>query len=231
MKIYKKIVIDMTTDEVMLEDSFEYSGELAYCGGGGESSVDKEYNRRMATIYEKQQSMADYYFNYAKGLPEEYETAQIKANIGLMPQQIGLEKARIGYETDRMDYGRKELEYSLKGLQYQQEGREQASEWYNNMKPVQAQYMKQATDGIDIGRRSSEAIAGVEHQFGKMLPELERNLSRRSLKMGSSDLRQMAINKATAKAGASTRARTMAEEEQFNRLGQASGLQFRRPTI
>jgi len=231
MKIYKKIVINIATDEVLSEDSFEYTDEIALCGGGSESSVDKDYNRRMADIAEKQQKMADYYFEQYKGLPQEYETAQIKANIGLMPEQIGLERAKMSYETKKMGYGEKELEYGLEGLKYQTEGLEQAEEWYRGMKPVQEQYMQQATSGIDIGKRRSEAVAGVEHQFGQALPQYERSLSRRGLKMGSSDLRQMAINKAITKAGASTRAGTIAEAEQFDRLGSAASLQFRRPGL
>jgi hypothetical protein len=42
MKIYTKLVIDMTTDEILEEESFEYSGPVAQCGGsggGGGSSV------------------------------------------------------------------------------------------------------------------------------------------------------------------------------------------------
>ena len=231
MKIYEKIVIDIATDKVISEVSFEYLDEIAYCGGGESSSVDKEYNKRMATIAEKQQVMADYYFEQYKGLPQEYETARLKANIGLMPEQIGLERAKMGYETKKMGYGEKELEYGLEGLKYQTEGLEQAEEWYRGMKPVQEQYVQQATGGIDIGKRRSEAVAGVEHAFSNEAAQLDRNLSRRGSKMGSSDLRIMAINKAVAKAGASTRAGNVAEAEQFDRLGNASSLQFRRPGL
>ena len=42
MKIYTKLVIDMTTDEILEEESFEYSGPVAQCGssgGGGGGSM------------------------------------------------------------------------------------------------------------------------------------------------------------------------------------------------
>jgi hypothetical protein len=42
MKIYTKLVIDMTTDEILEEESFEYNGPVAQCGssgGGGGSSM------------------------------------------------------------------------------------------------------------------------------------------------------------------------------------------------
>lgn len=35
MKIYNKIVFDMDTFEVLEEESFEYTGPIALCGGGG----------------------------------------------------------------------------------------------------------------------------------------------------------------------------------------------------
>lgn len=35
MKIYTKIVIDIETGKTIYEDSFEYNGEIAHCGGGG----------------------------------------------------------------------------------------------------------------------------------------------------------------------------------------------------
>jgi len=35
MKIYEKLVIDMRSGEVLEEHSFEYSGPIAHCGGGG----------------------------------------------------------------------------------------------------------------------------------------------------------------------------------------------------
>ena len=39
MKIYNKIVIDIATDRIVAEDSFEYFGEVAYCDSGGSTSV------------------------------------------------------------------------------------------------------------------------------------------------------------------------------------------------
>lgn len=44
MKIYTKVVIDMTTNEVVESDSFEYEGPVAQCfnvGGGGSSEYSK----------------------------------------------------------------------------------------------------------------------------------------------------------------------------------------------
>lgn len=38
MKIYNKIVWDMNALEILKEDSFDYIGPVALCGGGGKSS-------------------------------------------------------------------------------------------------------------------------------------------------------------------------------------------------
>ncbi len=39
MKIYNKIVLDKDNN-IIEEDSFEYTGPITYCGGGGGSSSD-----------------------------------------------------------------------------------------------------------------------------------------------------------------------------------------------
>ena len=64
MKIITKSVIDMRTMETIEEESFEYDGPLALCGGGGGSSYDKEYNRRMASIAESAQGISEDIFYY-----------------------------------------------------------------------------------------------------------------------------------------------------------------------
>lgn len=40
-KIYTEVVIDMRTNEVLSEESFDYEGDLALCGGGGGKSMPK----------------------------------------------------------------------------------------------------------------------------------------------------------------------------------------------
>ena len=46
MKIYTKIVMDIDTLEIIEEESYEYDGPLALCGGGsggGSSSGEVDY--------------------------------------------------------------------------------------------------------------------------------------------------------------------------------------------
>lgn len=69
MKVYTRVVIDMKTLETLAAESFEYTGPVAECKGGGSTTtvnVDKEYNARMASIYEDQQAMAREFTNLYK---------------------------------------------------------------------------------------------------------------------------------------------------------------------
>ena len=54
MKIYTKLVIDMTTDKILEEESFEYNGPVAYCGssGGGGGGSQPANTTNVQTIRE-----------------------------------------------------------------------------------------------------------------------------------------------------------------------------------
>jgi hypothetical protein len=54
MKIYTKLVIDMTTDEILEQESFEYNGPVAQCGssGGGGGSSQPANTTNVQTIRE-----------------------------------------------------------------------------------------------------------------------------------------------------------------------------------
>ena len=70
MRIYTKLRIDLDTMEVLEEESFEYAGPIALCGGSnGETSttvVDYLYNARMADLSEEQQGWAGEMLNQYK---------------------------------------------------------------------------------------------------------------------------------------------------------------------
>lgn len=61
MKIYNKIVIDMASMQVLEEDSFEYDGPLALCGGGG-SSGEIIYPEYMESIHHQWLNAMDTHF-------------------------------------------------------------------------------------------------------------------------------------------------------------------------
>ena len=52
MKIYNKVVIDIETNEILYEDSFEYEGEIAHCGGGSEPSVQYQQSPEQRQMYQ-----------------------------------------------------------------------------------------------------------------------------------------------------------------------------------
>jgi len=106
MKIIELAVIDMGTGEVLEERSYEHSGPVALCKGGGSSTtntVDYEYNKRMATIAEAQQGMAQEYFDFWKSDYKPLEQAQIKANTEMIEQAKPVREKFIQESLDGVD--------------------------------------------------------------------------------------------------------------------------------
>jgi len=106
MKIYSKLVYDLKTGEAIEESFLEYEGTVVECkggGGGSTTSVDEEYNRRMATIAEAQQGMAEEYFQYWKTDFKPFEQEQIAAQRELLPGQTALAKRYQGLTGQYFD--------------------------------------------------------------------------------------------------------------------------------
>jgi len=83
MRVFTRIVMDMGTGAVLESESFEHTGPVSLCKGGGSNStttVDYEYNARMADIAESQQEMAQEYFDFWKSDYKGLESDQIQAN-------------------------------------------------------------------------------------------------------------------------------------------------------
>lgn len=129
MKIYTRIVMDMTTMQVEEAESFEYQGEVAECkGGGGGDQVDEEYNRRIANIAESQQGMAEEMLNMYKYGETNAPTTQYKVGDEWMaedkaqkavPKDIDqLQKRHVeDWETKHLGEGQTKRE--LKGMKEQ----------------------------------------------------------------------------------------------------------------
>lgn len=131
MKIYTKIKIDLLTDEIIEEESFEYSGEVSECKGGSDG-YDKEYNRRMADIAERTAEMSEDAFDVwntggtgqvgGVGSGRALEVAQNVASQELLPYQTGYEQAGLqlgtkqaGYKSDLMNKFYSELGKDTEG--------------------------------------------------------------------------------------------------------------------
>lgn len=202
MKIYNKLVIDISSGDVLFEDSFEYHGEVAKCKGGGSTStttVDYAYNRRMAAIAEQQQSMAKEYFDYWKTDQKPLEQAQTKAALELLPGQTELTKQQIASQTSLLPTQTK----------------------------VAQSYYDKILGGVNAEDEAARARSDVQQSFKLTEGERRREFSRMGVdpsspafaSQRSADLRE----KAKAMAGAGTNARRYSDEEQMRRLTQAAG--------
>ncbi|WP_051677119.1 hypothetical protein [Maridesulfovibrio frigidus] len=210
MKIYTEVVIDMATGEVEHEESFEYNGPVALCGGssgGGGDGIDEAYNDRMATIYEAQQGMSEKSFDFWETDYKPMEQEQIAANRELIPVQTALAKEQIASTRE------------LLPLQTEA-GKQQLN--------VRQDFMDEAQKGVDVNSRVSQAEADVKQGFGLAGMQAQRNYSRTGQNVNSGHFagmqKDLALSQATAVAGARTKARNTAKDENFNRLKSASSL-------
>jgi hypothetical protein len=110
MKIYNSVIIDIATNEIEYEDSFDYKGPICNCKGSSTTinSIDEAYNNRMAGISEKQLGMAEEYFRFWQDSYKPMEQAQIDANMAIIPQRTALQSRMMGQAgniniDDRMD--------------------------------------------------------------------------------------------------------------------------------
>ena len=95
MKIYNRIVMNITTGEILEEESYQYDGPVALCKGGGggtTTSVDYVYNDRMATISEKNQKYADEMYN------------MFKYGVTYNPESASGEKYKTGKMMDNPEW-------------------------------------------------------------------------------------------------------------------------------
>ncbi|WP_031485687.1 hypothetical protein [Maridesulfovibrio frigidus] len=208
MKIYTKVVIDMATGEVEHEESFEYNGPVALCGGsggGGSDSIDEKYNDRMATIYEAQQGMAEDYFDFWKSDYQPMEKEQIAANRKLIPHQTALAEEQITSSRELLPL---QTEASKKQLNVRQD------------------FMDEAQKGVDVNSRVSQAEADVKQGYGLAGMQAQRNYSRTGQNVNSGHFagmqKDLALSQAKSVAGARTKARRTAKDENFNRLKSAA---------
>lgn len=190
-------------------------------GGGSSPSkvthtgeIDKEYNRRMAAIAERELDMSEQQWDLYKEYQVPYEIKQTESLTRMLPYQEGYDRAAIQAGTSGL------------GLQ---------DDYYTAMKSqgmpqqiadTQSQFLQSARDGIDIRGRMGQAQADVAKGFQGALGQQRLADSRMGLNpnSGASKARaqDLAINQAGAVAGARTQARGLAEQEQFQRLQSGS---------
>lgn len=103
--IHTKIVMDMTTWEVLEDEFYLYDGPVAECKGGGSSStnsttnitnvVDEEYNRRLAEIQERAQDLSDKYYAFWEKTSAPLEAAQAQIKLEQTPLEGEVSKGAL----------------------------------------------------------------------------------------------------------------------------------------
>jgi len=172
-------------------------------GGGSSSksstSIDKEYNKRMAAIAEAQQAMAEEYFQYWKSDFKPYEQEQVAGLRKLLPGQLGL----VGEQT--------EAQREYLGLQ----------------RPLARKYLGLVGEGVSAEEEMGKAKADVQQAYSGMEGEMRREFGRMGISPSSGRYAgiqsKMLREKAKSLAGAGTLGRRYAEEETLRRLRGALG--------
>ncbi len=218
MKIYEMVKIDIYTGEIIDESFYEYTGAVSECKGGGSgSSVDRDYNARMANIAESQQEMAQNYFDWYLSDYRPMEEAQIASNMKLIPQQTALQSAEIEAATSLIPQQtalqKSQIQTAIGLLPQQAKGKDA--------------FYQQAMSGINVNQRADRAQADVAHAFAGTMDAANRQLARRGVGPDSAayqgQINDNAIERAKAMGGARTSARIGAEQENFSRLHTAFG--------
>lgn len=164
-----------------------------------QNNYDPEYTKKMADIAERQQKMAEEQWDMYKGYFQEYEIEVARANSELLP-----------YMSDA----------TRNELQYQSEASKANAE-------LMPEYYKAATEGVDVQRRMDEAGNEVRAQTKLGQESMRREMGRYGIDPGSSTFataqNTAALETAKGVAGARTAAKTQAEQENFQRMGQALG--------
>jgi hypothetical protein len=217
MRIYNKVTISIDTGEILEEDSYQYSGEVAQCKGGGSTTttVDPAYNARMASISERQQEMAEELFEWHKTYEQPIQEAQLGIKQELYEQTEFSNKMK-GLAMDQLDIQKRAAEEAKRqGLP---EKRAQ----------ITGSFYEEALKGVDPEQRADQAATDVANQFAGRSTELRREMGRMGIQPGGSRglsaLSDDIMERNRAVAGAKAAARTQAEGENFSRLSAAAGM-------
>ena len=236
MKVYTKIKFNIDTMEVIEEESFNYSGDVALCKGGGGQAVDKEYNRRMAGISERQQNMAEEYFKFWQSDYKPFEQAQIQENMKMLPHLTESTIAESQYKTEQYQGMLKKDEKgnSLLGLQQEHERAklEQNMTLMGDQTKVAQEMYKTALQGVDGHAAANRAKADVAMGYHNASQAMRRDMGRMGLGGGggnyASSMAQLARSRAKDQAGLMTQARTSAKTQHFSQLHAAAGLNLQK---
>ncbi len=220
-----------------------FAKKLVYFkGGGGGQTVDYAYNARMASIGESQQAMAEDYFDFWEAEYKPMEQAQIASNKEMIPIETAYNKNELALKTKQNDAASKLLpgQTALTGAQNESALKllPGATELAGAMNadsltalkekaPVRNAFYKASADGVDVEGRVNKAGADAAHSFAGSQDAMSRGAARMGVNPNSGRFASMtntnALNRAKTISGARTKARTGAEQENYQRLTNAMG--------
>jgi hypothetical protein len=240
MKIYNKIIMNISTGKVVCEDSFEYFGPIAECGKGGGSgssstSIDTAYNAGMLSLSQEQQDWARAMFNqYQFGVgywPDEpvrgaYISGEWVDEADITDAQKVLLRGTGGeiIDTTRGETRGYDPDAQTSEMEYQQNVIEANQGLLGQRTEAQSKFLSEALEGVDVKERMGLASADVAQGFAGAEGTARRSAARMGRNPANIDFGAMATNKAKAMGFARTGARIGAEDESFRRLQSAMGL-------
>lgn len=234
MKIYKEIVLSINTLQVVREISYEYVGPLVLAGGGDTqtNTQDPEFNARMAAIAERQQEMAEEYFTFWEAEYKPMESAQIRANMALMPLESEAYGAELQAKKEltplQTEYAKMEMETGAKQQELSRGMMDIGLENLQNQKDVTSRFYKEALSGVNVTDRMNQASADVAQSLAGTEDATRREISRMGIDPSSGKGVAMystsSLDRARMQAAARSGARREAEDENFRRIQTAMGV-------
>jgi hypothetical protein len=228
MKIYRRVTISIRTGDLVDEDSYEYEGPISECKGGSTTTntQDRAYNARMAAISERQQEMAEEYYQYYKDTYQPYETAQINANTELLPTITAQSKAEAEAATTSATAMNQFTTAMLNNGTFDT----QADAALNKASAANQAYTTAMNGLYDPNQEASLARADVANSYSGIESALQRDLGRSGVDPTSgaysSAMAGLSRERAKDTASAMTTARKTAKEGNFGALTTAAQLSY-----
>ena len=224
MKIYSKVVIDMSSETVIEEEHEEYTGEVSQCKGGDAKQYDKEYNDRMATVAEEKLDMAKDQYGFWEDNVKGLEQEKIAAQKELLPSQTVTQQAKLDFQKDKYEASAGLLEDQTEASQQKLD----ALTGTGGKQGLIQNYTDSLDSGLNVQDKMGKAGSDVAQSFDSQRGQMTREASRMGLDPSSGqfadNMRDMGTDKAKAMANAKTTARRETEDKKHGRYGQALGL-------
>ena len=164
------------------------------------------------------QSMNDWSMqdrDYFKNVFEPFQNALIKSNQALLPDIVANSGSSL----------QSNLKAIMGGDMLQEAFTNLAKETGGDISRFSADFGQMVDQIPTAEQRVGQAISGLEQQFGKAGADLKRQMGAKGMDVSEAGLREMAIGKATAKAGVTDQANQAARMEKLDALERGIGVQ------